>query len=536
MIEQYPWLAILPPVVTIVLAIATRKVKISLGLGIIAAALLLADFNPLRMFVEIWNGFAAQFWEEGAFSTYNLFILVFLVMLGAITSFVFMSGGTAAFSEWASKRIKSRRGAQLLALVLALVLFIDDYFSALAVGQVSRPITDRHNVSRAKLSYIVDSTAAPMTVLVPFSSWGASIMALLAPVVAKSSLDKSDLGTFLGAAAANYYGIAALVLVIVAVLLQLDIGSMRTEERRAIKHADVHEEGAEIPGELSEDLPIHDDGAKRALIVPFVGLIIAVVATMYLTGYISSGSPNPIDALGSTMLTESLVIGGGVGLLLALWFYWKATKDNDDFTWKTVLQGFWEGFKSMWPAIAILLLAWTLGTLIGSLGTGEFLAKLVESSDLPPAWLLPVMFVAAGFMAFSTGTSWGSFGLLIPIAGDIILNLGADDLLIAALGAVLAGAVLGDHISPISDTTILSATGSQANIITHVETQLPYSMVAAGSALVGYFVAATTKSVLPGLIATLVVMSILVYVLQRMTTVLVDEIPESEQADIEPVE
>ena len=532
MIDQYPWLSLLPPVVTIVLAIATRMVKTSLGLGIVAAALILADFHPLRAIVEAWNGLAVQFWTEDGFSTYNLYILLFLVMLGIITSLVFMSGGTAAFSDWASTRIKSRRGAQLLALILAFVLFIDDYFSALAVGQVSRPITDRHNVSRAKLSYIVDSTAAPMTVLMPFSSWGASIIALLSPVVAKSTVGTSDIITFLGVAVANYYGIAALVLVISVVLLQLDIGSMRTEERRAIKHADPHKKGIEIPGELSEDLPVHDDGAKRALIVPFIGLIVGVVGTMYVTGLIVGGNPNPIEALGETMLTESLMIGGGIGLALALYFYLHETKHNDDFTWKTLLLGFWEGFKSMWPAIAILLLAWTLGNLIGSLGTGKYLATIVEHAELPPAWLLPVMFIVAGFMAFSTGTSWGSFGLLIPIAGDIVLSLGADQLLIPALGAVLAGAVLGDHISPISDTTILSATGSQANIVTHVKTQLPYAMVAASSAFVGYFVAAASRNVVAGLITTLAVMGVLVYVAQRMTTVLVDEIPKSEQADI----
>ncbi len=532
MIEQLPWLTLVPPLLTIVTAIASRKVKLSLGLGVVAGALLVAGFHPLGSLMAIWRAFAAQFWTDGAFDPYKLLIICFLLQLGIMTSLVLMAGGSAAFSEWAAKRIRSRRGAQVLALLLAFALFIDDYFSALAVGQVSRPITDHHNVSRAKLAYIVDSTAAPMTVLVPFSSWGASIMGILAPVIAASTLETSDFLAFLGAALANYYGIASLVLVIAVVLLQLDIGTMRTEERRAIKHADVYEAGTEIPGELSEDLPVHDDGAKRALIVPFVALIVGVIGSMYVSGWIVSGNPHVIEALGSTKLAESLVIGGTIGLGISLYYYLRYTHPNDDFTARTLGRGCVEGMKSMWPAISILILAWMLGSLIETLGTGAFLAQLIAAANLPPAWLLPLMFLMAGFMTFSTGTSWGSFGLLIPIAGEIMLNLGAQDLLIPALGAVLAGAVLGDHISPISDTTILSATGTQANIITHVSTQLPYAMIAAGSSVIGYFVAAAADNVVAGLVTTLAVMGVLIIVVNRMTTMLVDEIPEEEQADI----
>lgn len=528
MIEQHPWLSLLPPVITILLAVLSRKVKWSLGLGIVVGALLLADFNPLGALQSIWEAFAAQFWSDGAFDTYNLFILIFLVMLGIITSLVLMSGGSAAFSAWAAKRIKSRRGAQGFALALAFLLFIDDYFSALAVGQVSRPLTDSHKVSRAKLAYIVDSTAAPMTVLVPFSSWGASIIGLLAPVVAGSTIGLSDFMTFVAAGVANYYAIAALVLVVSVVVLQLDIGSMRKEERRAIHHDSMHEEGIEIPGELSADLPVVDDGAIRALIVPFVALVVGVVSSMYVTGWMVGGDANPVEALGNTMLTESLLLGGGIGLALALYYYWRYTRHDEKFDKAALGRGIVEGAKSMWPAISILLLAWVLGHLIHALGTGAYLAHLVEQSDLPAAWLLPVIFVMAGFMAFATGTSWGSFGLLIPIAGEVMLSMGADELLIPALGAVLAGSVFGDHTSPISDTTILSSTGSQANIITHVKTQLPYALIAAAAAMVGYFAAAATGGVVAGLVATLISLALLVFVANRMTTALVDEIPGHE--------
>lgn len=531
MVDNLPWITLLPPVLTIALAILTRKVRLSLGAGIVAAALLVAGFRPLETLSAIWGAFAAQFWDEG-FDTYNLFLLLFLVLLGIITSLVMMSGGSKAFSAWAARRIRSRRGAQGLGLGLAFALFIDDYFSALAVGQVTRPVTDKYNVSRAKLAYIVDSTAAPMSVLVPFSSWGAGIIGLMAPVVAASALETSDIMAFLGAAASNYYALAALVLTAVVVVLQLDIGGMRAEERRAIQHARTYEMGTEIPGELSEDLPVHDDGNKRALVVPFAGLVIGVVGSMFITGYLVGGSTDPVEILGDTMLTESLLIGGLIGLGLALYYYLRHTKHNEDFSGRTLALGFWEGIKSMSAAIAILLLAWVLGNLINQLGTGTYLAGLVESAQLPSAWLIPVLFLMAGFMAFATGTSWGSFGLLIPLAGEIILSLNADEYLIPALGAVLAGAVLGDHISPISDTTILSATGSQANIITHVKTQLPYALIAAASALVGYMVAAATSSVAAGLVATFVAMAVHVVVAWRMTTVLVDEIPRRQQAGI----
>ncbi len=318
------------------------------------------------------------------------------------------------------------------------------------------------------------------------------------------------------------------MLVASVVVLQLDIGSMRKEERRAIQYDSAHEEGIEIPGEISADLPVLDDGAIRALIVPFVSLVVGVVSSMYITGWVAGGDANPVEALGNTMLTESLLIGGGIGLVLALFYYWRYTRHDDDFDKVALGRGVFEGAKSMWPAISILLLAWILGHLIHAIGTGEYLALLVQQSALPPAWLLPVIFVMAGFMAFATGTSWGSFGLLIPIAGEIMLRLGADDLLIPALGAVLAGSVLGDHMSPISDTTILSSTGSQANIITHVKTQLPYALIAAAAAMVGYFVAAATGGVVAGLIATLIALALLVFIANRMTTALVDEIPHHE--------
>lgn len=520
MVEQLPWLTILPPVLTIVLAILTRRVVTSLASGLVLAALLVANFHPVEFLVAVWEAFAAQFWADGEFDTYNLFIVIFLWQLGVMTTLMMMAGGKSSLSHWVSTKISSRRGAQGLSLGMAFLLFIDDYFSALAVGQVARPVTDKFGVSRAKLSYIVDSTAAPMTVLVPFSSWGASIIGLLSPVIAASTLGFNDVVLFLGAAVSNYYAIAAVILVIAVVALQLDLGSMRIEERRAITEGKPYRDGELIPGELDEDLPSAKTAGVSTLVVPLVVLTLSVIGLMYVTGWLESGALNPIDALGETMLTESLVLGGLLGMIVALFYYIRNTGTDTSFSHsaRALGRGVFAGLKSMTPAIGILMLAWMLGALIEVLGTGEFLAELISDSTLGVEWLPLMLFLVAGFMAFSTGTSWGSFGLLIPIAGTIVVSLGADDHLMVTLGAVLAGAVLGDHISPISDTTILSSTGSQANIITHVRTQLPYAAVAAGAGLVGYLVAGLTPGPWWGLGATVVALFIELWILSRILT------------------
>lgn len=503
MTENYPILTLLPPLLAIGMAVATKRVLISLGLGVLSAAILVADFNPLDTVRELWATFAYIFWDEGAVNTWHVYILAFILLLGVIAAFIMMSGGTRAFADWAITRIKGRRGAQGLPAVLGLIIFIDDYFNALAVGQISRPVTDKHRVSRAKLAYIVDSTSAPVSVLAPFSSWGAYIMGIMAPLVAASALTASSLGAFVGAAVSNYYAIAAILLVWVMLVFRLDIGPMRTEERRALQEGKTFADDAEIPGELSEDLPVHHPGARRALVIPFAALVLGVFAGIILTGYQSAGSWDWVAILDETDVAAALLLGGLVGLAGALYYYFRYTAKNPKFATATFGRGWAEGAKSMLPAVSILLLAWMLGELIGALGTGEFLGELVEATNVSPAWLVPVMFVGASAMAFATGTSWGSFGILLPIAGAIMNSLGEPELLLAAFGAVLAGAVLGDHASPISDTTILSSTGAGSNIITHVVTQLPYAIIGGVAALAGYAILALTGSNLAGLGATL---------------------------------
>jgi tetracycline resistance efflux pump len=532
MVENYPLLTILPPVLAIALALLTRRVLISLGAGVLASALLVAGWNPLETLRLVWDAFAVIFWEEGELNTFYVYILIFTLLLGIIAAFIMMSGGTQAFSDWAVQRIQTRRGAKALPAVLGVVMFIDDYFNALAVGQVSRPVTDKHHVSRAKLAYIVDSTSAPVAVLAPFSSWGATIIGIMAPLLAASALTQSHVMAFLGAAAMNYYAIVAVLMVWAVVLLHIEIGPMRAEERRAIAEGRTYNPKETIPGELSENLPVHQPGAKRALVIPFALLVVGVIGGIVWTGWRESGSLAPLDILADTDVSTALLWGGGLGLAAALYYYLRYTGNDPRFSLTTLSQGFWEGIKSMLPAVSILLLAWMLGDLIGQLGTGEYLGSLVESAALEPTWLIPLMFVIAGAMAFSTGTSWGSFGLLLPIAGQIMTNVeGGDELLLASFGAVLAGAVLGDHCSPISDTTILSSTGSGANVITHVTTQLPYALVSGTIALLGYVVYGLTSNGVLGLLTAVGGLVAFAAVVKVIMTPLEQQIPQEERAE-----
>jgi len=494
-------LSIVPPVLAITLVIATRKVLLSLGFGVLSAAFLVSDYAPVETLRLVWTSFAELFWADGAVNTGRVYILLFTLALGVIAALVLMSGGSKAFSEWAAKRFTTRRSAQGLAGGLGIAIFIDDYFNALAVGQVARPVTDRLDVARAKLAYLIDSTAAPVAVLAPFSSWGAYIIGLMSPIVAESTLDDSDVEVFLKSAGLNYYAIAALLTVLLVIVLRLDLGPMRREERRAIAEGETFNRDEEIPGELAAELPVHHPGHKRSLVIPFVALVIGVVGGMGWTGYDAGGSLAVLDVLANTDVTKALIYGAILGLGSALYYYFRYTTTNPRFGTSTFGRGVSGGLASMLPAVYILILAWMLGALIESLGTGDYLAGLVERADIAPAWLVPLMFVLAGAMAFSTGTSWGSFGILLPIAGTLMTSVGEPELLVAAFGAVLAGSVFGDHCSPISDTTILSSTGASCNVITHVTTQLPYALFGAVAALVGYVVLALTDSGLLGFLA-----------------------------------
>lgn len=519
MLDAYPILTLLPPLLAIVLVVVTKKVLPSLGTGILAAALLVADFNILQTLRIIWDAIVALFWDvDGAeVNWYTILIIAFLLQLGIITALIMMSGGASAFSAWAARRIKSRRGAQGLAGILGMIIFIDDYFNALAVGQVARPISDRYRVSRAKLAYLIDSSSAPVVVVTPFSSWGATIMGIMAPLLAASGLALSQMEAFVWAATMNYYALAALLLLWLTILLRLDFGPMRTEEQRAAAGEGLLEDASKAPGMLSDDMPTHQPGAMQALLVPFVVLVVGVIAGMYITGGLAAGSWGLLDVMAEADVALALFSGGMLALIVALIYCLVYTRNNPKFTDGARTRGVLGGANSMTPAIWILLFAWILADLIDQLGTGPYLAGVVDSMNIAAIWLVPVMFVVAALMAFATGTSWGSFGILLPLAGEMMNAFSnGDELLIAAFGAVLAGAVWGDHCSPISDTTILSSTGAGSPVPTHVATQLPYAIAGAITALAGYVVFALTTSGLLGLVVTLGLTVVIALVLRKM--------------------
>lgn len=501
--------SILPPIIAIVMVLLTRRVLLSLGAGIVAGALILTSFAPLEALREVYNSFAITFWDEG-FNAYNVFIILFLLLLGIITAFVSLSGGSHAFAEWAATRIKSRRGAKILTVVLGMVIFIDDYFNALAVGQVARPITDRYKVSRAKLAYFIDSTAAPVCVISPVSSWGAAIIGIVATILAgQSYVQMSALQAFVWMAPMNFYVIATLAIVFFIAIRDVDFGAMRKHEIRAIETGELYDANKTIPGEMKEDFPTHSHGRVMDLLLPIILLIAGTVGSMLYTGYQNAGQIFDIWLIfENTDVPTSLLVGGLLGAVSSILLYVRQFKKNKTANATWMFKGIAEGIKSMSGAVFILIFAWSLSYLIDALQTGLYLADLVTAWNLPTAVLPVLLYVLAGFMAFSTGTSWGSFGILLPIAGNIMAQA-APELLLPALAAVLAGAVFGDHCSPISDTTILSSTGAGSNHMDHVLTQLPYALTAAAIGAVGYIVIGFTGSLWLALASVIVILVIL---------------------------
>lgn len=505
-------LSLLPPLVAIGLAILTRRVLLSLGLGILVGALLLNAANPLAALGDLAARLLALFWtlpaanEAGLGSpeAWNLSILGFLLLLGAMVALVTLSGGTRAFGEWARRRIATRRDAQLMTVVLGAVIFIDDYFNSLAVGNVSRPVTDRQGVSRAKLAYLIDSTAAPVCVLMPLSSWGAYLISLIGGILAAHAITgTSALGAFVQVSMLNFYAISALLLVLATATLDLNLGPMARHEAAARQGRVYDSRRGTPPGNPA--VTEHEGGRPRDLLVPIGVLVAATLAALLITGARGLAAEGlAFSLLGAFEHTEvalSLLAGGLLGLATTLALLWPrpAVRANLPRT-------LWLGLGTMWPAIQILVLAWLLTGIIGELGTGAYLAGLVEGV-LAPHWLPILLFLLGGIMAFATGTSWGTFGILLPIAGDLAA---ATELamLLPMLGAVLAGAVFGDHCSPISDTTILSSTGAACHHIDHVITQLPYAGLGALVSLAGYLVVGLTGSALWGLVACLALLGL----------------------------
>ncbi len=513
-------LSLLPPLVALGLAIVTRRVLLSLGIGIVIGAILLANYSITGAAAYTSQQVLSVFIEEGGINTWNMSIVGFLVLLGMMTALLTLSGGTRAFAEWAQARVKSKRGAKLLAAFLGVFIFVDDYFNSLAVGSISRPVTDRFYVSRAKLAYVLDSTAAPMCVLMPASSWGAYIMTIIGGILVSHGItDYSPLGAYLRLVPMNFYAIFALLMVFAVVWFQMDIGPMRRHEISASQGRGFNNDqdtDSSAAHQLNEelDIPESENGKVLDLVLPIVLLIIATIGAMLFTGgQALAGEGVAFTILGAFENTDvgtSLIYGGLTGFIAAL-----VTVCKQKMLPRDIFITMWIGARSMFGAILILIFAWTIGSVIGDMKTGAYLSSLVQG-NINPHWLPVMLFLLSGVMAFSTGTSWGTFGIMLPIAGDMAA---ATDiaLMLPMLSAVLAGAVFGDHCSPISDTTILSSTGARCNHIDHVATQLPYSLSVAFISAVGFVVLGMTASILASLLASSVVFVFVCFLLMGLS-------------------
>ena len=467
--------ALIPPVVAIVLALITKEVYSSLFVGILVGGLFYSGFS--------FEGTIVHIFEDGIIGvlsdSYNVGILVFLIILGAIVCLMNKAGGSAAFGRWASDHIKTRTGAQLATIALGVLIFIDDYFNCLTVGSVMRPVTDKHNISRAKLAYLIDATAAPICIIAPISSWAAAVTGFVE--------GEDGLSLFISAIPYNFYALLTIVMMITIAVLNIDFGSMKIHEDNA-KKGDLFTTPDRPYGEATE-LEDTGKGTVKDLLIPIIALIICCVIGMIYTGGFFEGA-DFVTAFSNSDASVGLAIGSAFALVITILLY----VSRRVLGFKECMDCIPEGFKAMVPAIMILTFAWTLKSMTDSLGAAEFVAALIKGSASGIVNLLPaIIFVVGCLLAFATGTSWGTFGILIPIVVDAFQATNPT-LMTIAISACMAGAVCGDHCSPISDTTIMASAGAQCNHVNHVSTQLPYAVSVAAISFITYIVAGFVQS------------------------------------------
>ena len=460
--------AVFPPLLAIVLALVTKEVYSSLFLGILAGGLIWSKFSFEQTVVHVFSdGYIASVADS-----YNVGILVFLVLLGALVSMMNKTGASAAFGRWAAAHIKSRVGAQVCTVVLGMLIFVDDYFNCLTVGSVMKPVTDAKKVSRAKLAYLIDATAAPICIIAPVSSWAAAVAGF-----AKGAGAESGFSLFINAIPWNFYAILTIVTLFFVAIAGFDFGGMRKHEERALA-GDLGALGAD------EFKNANPKGRVYDLVVPVVFLVAAcVVGMIYSGGFFGEDRPGFVEAFSNSDASVGLVYGSAVTIVFAVAYF----LCRRVISFKDCMDSLPEGFKAMVPAILILCSAWTLKAMTDSLGAKVFISQIINGPAAGLQNLLPaIIFLIAIVLAFSTGTSWGTFGILIPI---VLAASPAPESTIICVSACMAGAVCGDHCSPISDTTIMASAGADCNHVEHVNTQLPYAMLVAAVSFVSYLVA-----------------------------------------------
>ena len=485
--------SLLPPVLAIVLALITKEVYSSLGFGILIAALLATSFHPLQTLNTIIGGESVV---EGEIERTGLIgavsntagVFIFLIELGIIVALINKAGGSQAFGRWAAKHIKSRTGAMLATFVLGVLIFIDDYFNCLTVGSVMRPVTDGHKISRSKFAYLIDATAAPVCMIAPISSWAAAVSDYANQV---KGFKGQGLQLFINTIPYNFYSILTFVFIIAICVMGFDYGSMAMHEYNAMYKDDLYTTGERVDKELEGDVP-NPNGKVIDLVLPVVFLIVvSVFALIYNGGFLDQSGEtymNFIDSFANTDATVALPWAGVVALVFTI-VYLICRKI---VTFKESMEAAPKGFMAMVPPILILTFATTLKSITNSLGSDAFIQDLMKNAGGLMNFLPAIIFLVAVFLSFSTGTSWGTFGILIPIVLPIFTA--NPEMQIIGMSACLAGAVCGDHCSPISDTTIMSSAGAQCNHINHVSTQLPYALTVAGVSFVSYIIAGFVQS------------------------------------------
>ena len=493
--------SLVPPLVAIILALITKEVFSSLFVGIVTGALFYTNFNVKEAFIVMVTNQTEGGLLYNVTKSSNGGILVFLVVLGIMVALMNKAGGSAAYGRWASSVIRTRKGALLSTFVLGVVVFVDDYFNCLTVGSVMRPVTDTHNVSRAKLAYIIDATAAPVCIIAPISSWAAAVSGVVEGY--------NGLELFIRAIPYNFYALLTIVAMITLTLLNFDFGPMYVHEHNAQVNNDLYTTDAR-PYENASVVEVTGKGGVIDLVLPVIVLIICCVIGMIYTGGFFEGV-SFVDAFADCDASTSLALGSIAALLLTFVLY----IPRRVLKFGEFMECLPEGFRAMVPAILILTFAWTLSGITGLLGADVFVAGLLESSKGMIHMLLPIIvFAIAIFLAFSTGTSWGTFGILLPIVVPILDP--SSELMVITVAATLAGAVAGDHCSPISDTTIMASTGAQCDHINHVSTQLPYAIMVAIVAAVNYILAALIQNWIINLPIAIVSMVLVIVVMSKV--------------------
>ena len=471
--------ALLPPVLAIIISLITKEVNLSLFVGIIVGAMIFSGgnvFSPISTIFEIMGNKV-----QG-----NMGVLIFIILLGMIVHLMNLSGATHEYAEWSSKRIKTKRQALLATMALGIIIFVDDYFNCLTVGTVMRPITDKNKVSREKLAYIIDSTAAPICIIAPISSWAAAVSSSLPD---GSSID--GFGLFMKTIICNYYSWFALLLIMVTICFNVDFGKMRQYEMAAMSKQNTDLSNQEIK------LRKEENGKVIDLILPVIGIIAFSIISMLYTGGFYEGGISVGDAFANC----DAILGLAMGALYTVFFLAILYLPRRIVSPRQFLDGLIEGFKNMVPATLILVLAWTLSGVCGEeyLNAGGYVAKIVNAHNVPMSFMPAIFFVVALLLAFSTGTSWGTFAILLPITVSVFSDQ-MSSLMVMTTAAVLGGSVCGDHISPISDTTILSSTGAECNHLNHVESQMQYGLIVAAITVIAYVFAGVTGIEWTGLV------------------------------------